>query len=1737
MRLPGVFRLSLGFFPRCQRLLRDIDANFHQTVLMEKFSNHVRCCLKNLIPSDLETFGMVGIRPLPMLVVIFSIALMTLGFLPHQTLLLSARADRGPGQQAQQDQVSYDKQIRPILQAKCHGCHQPAKAQGDYIMTSFDKLLAAGESGEPAIVPGQPSESYLITQVTPTDGQAEMPKGQKPLADDEIALLETWIKQGAHDDTPPSTRQRFDRDHPPQYRQPPVITSLDYSPDGQTLAVAGFHEVLLMKADGTEQLNRLVGISERIESVQFSPDGKRLAVAGGLPARLGEVQIWDVVPGELLLSVPITYDTVYGGRWSPDGQLIVVGCADNSVRAIQAKTGEEVVYMAAHDDWVRDAVFSGDGKSILSVSRDKTVKLTDVATQRFVGNVTTHTPGILRGGQICIARHPNGKQILVGGADGAPKLFKMETKAAPAGGGNPNQIREYPALSGRVFDVSFSNDGTLAYAAASLNGASEIACYEVTSGKTRWRLNIPESNIYALAVSPDDQTLAAAGADGRIRLIEAHAGQLQKQFLPVEITAQVTQKRRPLGAADPEPAIPQQPPLPTALQITQLEPVPARIHLSHPTDYVQVILLAHSADGSVFDVTRRASWSVGGNIGQISPRGLLTPSGDGTGQVLAQWGERRVEVPVRVSGVAEPYTPDFLRDVNPVISKLGCNAGTCHGAAQGKNGFQLSLRGYDAVMDVRGFSEDLASRRCNVAAPDQSLMLLKATASVPHGGGQVTKSGSRAYRIIREWIGAGAKLDRDTPAVRGIRILPQNPVAQQPGDQQQMRVVATYADGSERDVTREAFIESGNTEIAKVDSQGLITALRRGEAPMLARYEGAYVATTLTVMGDRTGFQWEQPESWSRIDELVAAKWKRMKIKPSELCTDAEFIRRVSLDLTGLPPTAQEVKAFLADTRETQTKRYELIDKLIGSEAFVDYWTNKWADLLQVNRKFLGVEGAVAFRKWIRSQVAASTPYDQFARQLLTASGSTKESPPASYYKILREPTDLMENTTHLFLGVRFNCNKCHDHPFERWTQDQYYQTAAYFAQVGLKADPASGKKKVGGTAVEGAKPLYEIVFDRSSGEVKHQQTGEVTPPQFPFECQYQAPEKATRRQELAAWLTSADNPYFARSYVNRLWGYLLGVGIIEPIDDIRAGNPPTNPELLDHLTESFVQNGFDTRQVLRQICRSRTYQLSVRSNRWNADDRLNYSHATPRRLPAEVLYDTLYQVTGSTSRIPGVPPGTRAAALPDVGVKLSDGFLNNLGRPPRESACECERSSNLQLGPVMALVSGPTVSGAISDPGNALARLASSEMDDRKLVEEIVLRILNRPATTAEVTLGLELLQELPAEHQRLQETLAEAEKQHARRMAEQEAQRREEISQAEADLAAYQKKIAPRERQLEEKRQQRIAQAEAELQQYRQRLAGKLADWEKQQQEGNSWQVLEPVTLKATHGAKLAKQENGSILVTGPNGKGSYQVVAHSDLPVTGIRLEAFTDDRLPSKGPGRSPNGNFVLSELRLEWTKPAKPDGKQPDVKKQVALQNAQADFSQGGYAVATAIDGKVAATSNGWAIHPKTSQPHTAVFETQEDLPPGELTFWLDQQFQDGKHTLGKFRISITSSPRPIRLEGLPKKVADLLAVAPEKRDQKQQADLKAYFLSVDEEGKTLKAALAQAKKPRAIDPQLAKLKANLAQLRQPLPVDPQLLRLRKDVQMSQKQLANSRLTAAQDLAWALINTPAFLFNR
>jgi mono/diheme cytochrome c family protein len=1671
--------------------------------------------------------------------------------------------------------VSFAKEVEPLFRSNCQGCHQPAIPHGEYVMTDFAKMLTGGETGDAAIVPGKPEASHLLKQIEKVDGKAAMPKKAEPLSDADIELVKRWIAEGAVDDRPPSAATQYTADIPPTYKRLPVVTAVAFSPDAKWLATSGFHEVFLIDTQTWKLSKRLVGLSERIESLNFSPDSTRLAVTGGSPGRMGEVQVWDVAQGNLLLSRQVTFDDIYGGVFSPDGKLIAFGCADKTVRAIDSTTGEQKLHQGAHEDWIRACVFNPSGTHLLSAGRDMTVKLTEVATERFVDNVTSITPGALRGGINALAIHPARDEFVVGGADGTPKIYRIFRETARVIGDDANLIRKFPAMDGRIFSVSVNKDGSRFAAVSTLDSASMVRVYPYDfagpvpddvkaalakpvaqrsdpekklvqdhNSKTSEAIvamDLPGVNLYAVAFQPMTPMLALAGSDGMVRLLNQDTKAIEASFSPIEIATtaseslvDVTALKSAHGLPAPSAAIPdpaKERELLPADKLLEIEVMPAQIKLTNQRDYAQLVVTAVYASGQRCDVTRLAQFKSTAAT-TVSALGLLRPKAAGASAVDISFAGQQKTIAIETAFPAnEPI--DFVRDVNPIISRLGCNAGTCHGAQKGKNGFKLSLRGYDPLEDIRALSDDLCQRRLNTAAADSSLMLLKPVGTVPHEGGVLMSTDSVHYNTLRQWIAEGAKLNLESKKVARIELLPSKPVIELENAWQQFQVIAHYGDGSSRDVTQEAFIESGNAEVCKSFSGGLAQAIRRGEAPVLARYEGSYAAATLTVMGNRDGFAWSEPESFSTIDQLVANKWQRMKIQPSEPCNDAEFLRRVRLDLTGLPPTITELKEFLADSRPARQKRREKIDALIGNPDYVDHWTNKWADLLQVNSKFIGAEGAKAFREWIRTAVAENRPYNKFAHEILTASGSNKDNPAASYYKILRDPDLIMENTTHLFLAVRFNCNKCHDHPFERWTQDQYYELAAFFAQTGLKKDPAGGDATIGGSAVDQARPLYEEIFDKPDGEMTHVRTNKQVAPKFPFECENSGDQAKTRRERLAAWITSPNNNYFARSYVNRLWGYLTGAGLMAPLDDIRAGNPPTNPELLEHLTSEFIRSGFDSEHVIRLICNSRTYQLSVGTTKWNADDNLNYSHATARRLPAEVLYDAVYQVTGSLSDIPGVAPGTRAAALPDVAVQLADGFLNNLGRPVRESACECERSGELQLGPVMALVSGPTVGKAISDPKCALPTLALTEMSEADMIREIYLRVLNRPAEPQEVKQILENAELIVADHAEMERRVTEREAWWVEERAKLEAARLMKLDETKQAATSREQAIAPERQRLEAERVQKIAAAEEALKKVDEAGVGIANKWLSEKASKVSWFPATPLSAKASNGATLVTLPDRSVRASGKADKGTYTLTFRTPLRnIRGLRLEALSDETIKGNGPGLSANGNFVITEIEVT----AAPLADEKAVKP-VPFASGKADFTQEAFAIEQVFDGQKT-NDRGWAVAARGAMTHWAALTTKEpiDYESGALITVVLHQFHDAvDHRLGHFRISFAIDQGEIDL-GLPEEFAVAATAAEETRTAESLKPLLAYLRANDKQWLDVQAAVAAAKQPVPADEPLVALRGQITALEVATPDDTKLVQLRTDFEASKQQIGNRRLTLAQDLTWALINSPAFLFN-
>jgi hypothetical protein len=685
------------------------------------------------------------------------------------------------------------------------------------------------------------------------------------------------------------------------------------------------------------------------------------------------------------------------------------------------------------------------------------------------------------------------------------------------------------------------------------------------------------------------------------------------------------------------------------------------------------------------------------------------------------------------NSAAAPVSFDV--DVMAVLSKAGCNAGACHGNQNGKGGFKLSLRGENAGRDHRALVRDQMGRRINRVDPDGSLILLKPGGRMAHEGGKRFDRDSTEYQILRDWIAKGTPRRLDAPKLTSLKVTPASKIVFAPTGSVQLKVEATFSDGSRRDVTSLAVYEPSNL-LATVTAGGRVDRVGFGETTISVRYLQEQIPVTLAFMPERKGFAWSDAKPRNYIDRHVLAKLRRLRMNPSLLCDDSTFVRRAYLDAIGLPPTAEEARAFVAD--KNPDKRKQLIDRLLTREEFNDWWALKWADLLRVEEKLLDSKGVKVFHGWIRQSFAENKPLDQFAREILTAHGSTYANPPTNFYRALRNPIARAETTAQLFLGVRMQCAKCHNHPFGRWTQDDYYGWASFFARVDYKIIKNDRRDKFDKQEFKGE----QIVLMKDSGEMKNPATGKQASPRLLGAGPAKLSSDTQRLEMMADWLTAAENEQFARAQVNRIWYHLLGAGIVTPIDDFRATNPPINGPLLDALSKDFIKHKFDVRHLIRTIMNSRTYQLSAEPNATNRDDDVNFSHALVRRLSAEQLHDAIHLAAGVKSRFNGYDEGTRAVQLPgvqsfrrrDKRATSGEMFLKTFGKPGRLLSCECERSDDTTLKQAFVLVSGQMVNDALQRDGGRVDVLAKSKKTSREIVDELTWATLSRSPSDAEL-------------------------------------------------------------------------------------------------------------------------------------------------------------------------------------------------------------------------------------------------------------------------------------------------------------------------------------------------------------------------------------------------------------------
>ncbi|MFT5522319.1 MAG: hypothetical protein ACI9HK_000262 [Pirellulaceae bacterium] len=748
----------------------------------------------------------------------------------------------------------------------------------------------------------------------------------------------------------------------------------------------------------------------------------------------------------------------------------------------------------------------------------------------------------------------------------------------------------------------------------------------------------------------------------------------------------------------------------------RIEVFPKSIQLTGVRQVSQLVVTAHYADGRVQDVTRVCKiLATDPTVAKVAA-GITFPVGDGaTDLVVSVAGiEAKVAITVARQGLPDPVS--FQYGALAGFSKQGCSAGACHGAPSGKGGFRLSLRAFDPQFDAATLVREDGLRRVNPVAPDQSLVLLKPLMKVPHGGGLQIRKTDPAYKVIRDWIGEGCHLDTgETTCVKLEVFPPSGRVLLFPAHTQQLAVLGHFSDGTVRDVTQLAIYSSSDEDVASISSAGLVNGSARGETALIVRYLDRIQTSFITFVRDVEGFEYSEPPIANYIDELAFEKLRQLQYQPAELSTDSEFIRRVYLDVIGLLPPPNEVELFLAD--ESKDKRTRLIDNLLERPEYAKFWALKWGDLLKLTSNKVGPQVVHKYARWLESSIATNQPYDQFARALIASRGSTVSNPPANFYRTAADMNEAVENVSQVFLGARLQCAQCHNHPFESWTQDNYYGMAAFFHRV--QRQPTGRDNEL-------------IIWTNRSGQVTQPRTRKVVEPWVPQLETLGELSELDRRETFVDWLTRADNAYFAKVEVNRIWAHIMGRGIVDPPDDFRASNPPSNAKLLEALALEFSRSGYDRKKMLRTMLNSRTYQASFRTSEYNRSDSKYFSHYQARLLGAEQMLDAICQLTDRPETFAGLPVGTKATQLPAPDIVQND-FLKTLGQPERQTVCACERSGDSNLTMAIQFFNGRLIAGKLKDKQNRFHRMIAADKSDEEITSHLYLAGLSRPPTPTE--------------------------------------------------------------------------------------------------------------------------------------------------------------------------------------------------------------------------------------------------------------------------------------------------------------------------------------------------------------------------------------------------------------------
>ncbi len=1149
-----------------------------------------------------------------------------------------------------------------ILQANCFSCHSEEKKKGGLSLTSASALARGGDEG-PVVVAGKPAASRLFQSLAP-EADPHMPP-KKQLAREDISAIERWIKAGAKWDARAflAAEERIDavqiQPLPASYR--PVM-ALAWSPNDERLACGHGEQITILdtKSTNISVVTTMSGHTEGVQSLAWSADGQLLASGG-----FRTLTLRDAGTGQVRWSLTNGLaGRITGLAFVPGRDFLVA--ADSVVgqrgvlRLLDPGSGTVTNSWLAHGDSILGLDISADGRRMVTAGGDKLIKVWQWDRRGEFARLEGHGAAVLG-----VAFNSNATQVVSASADKELKVWDIETR---------EKLINLGHHSAAVTAVLWVTNGASVLAATEAGGVFRYTDLKTHSGEqssssgNESKVADAGGVVFALAANRAGRLIAAGGSDGTIA-VWAKNGKVQRKFSRAELEGE----------------------------------------------------------------------RVAAQFAKAQPEGGKSESGSKNKDESKS--KRKEEEQSKAKVGTEPLS--FVRDVLPVLSKAGCNAGACHAKPEGQNGFKLSVFSYDPKADYGEIVNEARGRRIFPSAPDESLMLKKATLSIPHEGGERFKRGSEAHTLLVRWIREGMTFQpTNEPALVRIEATPAGGRYRK-GAKQKVQVTAHYADGSKRDVTRLASFDSQDKEVATVDEFGQVKIGRlTGQGVIIARFMGFVADSKITVPAEKLlpDSKYAALPVHNLIDEQAYAHFKQLGLYPSEPCTDAEFLRRASLDTIGVLPTPAEVREFVGEpVSPTNTapaaeagkrsqavvdraKRRALIDRLLSRPAYADYWANRFADLLRPNPDRVGVKSIFTLDQWLRESFRENKPYDQFVREILTAEGSNHRDGPAVIYRDRREPSDLTTMFSQLFLGVRFECARCHHHPNEKWSQDDFYQFAAFFGPVKQKGAGLSPPISAG----------TETFYFAPGGAVKHPISGATMIPKPPDGPAPALAETADPRQALVQWLTAQDNPFFARAIVNRVWANFFGRGLVEPVDDFRISNPCVNPALLDALARDFATHGYDLKHLMRTILDSRIYQLSSEPNASNLADTRNFSRSYRRRLPAEVLLDAVNDVTGASDASSALPAGSRAMQM--WSYKIGSQFLDAFGRPNSSSDCPCDRDLRTSVVQSLHLMHSRDLQGKLAGEKGRVRALVASPRTPEEIVTELYLLTLNRYPTSTEL-------------------------------------------------------------------------------------------------------------------------------------------------------------------------------------------------------------------------------------------------------------------------------------------------------------------------------------------------------------------------------------------------------------------